>query len=70
MAAASASASAGDTGQTRLVDRCIDAAARGPATVEAWRRQRRSLERLPGPLADELLRRLAARRLLFPSLLE
>uniref|UniRef100_A0ACD5TKH1 Uncharacterized protein n=1 Tax=Avena sativa TaxID=4498 RepID=A0ACD5TKH1_AVESA len=66
MAATSASISAG----TRLVDRCIDAAARGPATVEAWRRQRRSLERLPGPLADELLRRLAARRLLFPSLLE
>jgi hypothetical protein len=67
MAAASASVSAGEK---RLVDRCIDAAARGPATVEAWRRQRRSLERLPGPLADELLRRLAARRLLFPSLLE
>lgn len=70
MAAASASASAGNAGGTRLVDRCIDAAACGPATVEAWRRQRRSLERLPGPLADELLRRLAARRLLFPSLLE
>lgn len=52
------------------MDRCIDAAARGPATVEAWRRQRRSLERLPAPLADALLRRLAARRLLFPSLLE
>uniref|UniRef100_A0A0E0HB32 Disease resistance R13L4/SHOC-2-like LRR domain-containing protein n=1 Tax=Oryza nivara TaxID=4536 RepID=A0A0E0HB32_ORYNI len=65
---ASASASAG--GETPLVDRCIDAAAGGAATVEAWRRQRRSLERLPAQLADALLRRLAARRLLFPSLLE
>ncbi|WVZ97007.1 hypothetical protein U9M48_042574 [Paspalum notatum var. saurae] len=54
----------------RLVDLCIDAAARGAATVETWRRQRRSLERLPSPLADALFRRLAARRLLFPSLLE
>lgn len=52
------------------MDRCIDAAALGVATVEAWRRQRRSLERLPAPLADALFRRLAERRLLFPSLLE
>uniref|UniRef100_A0A0E0DNA7 Disease resistance R13L4/SHOC-2-like LRR domain-containing protein n=1 Tax=Oryza meridionalis TaxID=40149 RepID=A0A0E0DNA7_9ORYZ len=66
-----ASASAGGGGgETPLVDRCIDAAAGGAATVEAWRRQRRSLERLPAQLADALLRRLAARRLLFPSLLE
>ncbi|KAL6619563.1 hypothetical protein ACP70R_034702 [Stipagrostis hirtigluma subsp. patula] len=57
-------------GEKSLVDRCIDAAARGAVTVEAWRRQRRSLERLPAQLADALLRRLAARRLLFPSLLE
>ena len=68
MAAAASGSATG--GGARLVDRCIDAAARGPATVEAWRRQRRSLERLPAPLADALFRRLAARRLLFPSLLE
>ncbi|KAF0924626.1 hypothetical protein E2562_010229 [Oryza meyeriana var. granulata] len=71
MASASASTdSGGGRSEMRLVDRCIDAAARGAATVEAWRRQRRSLERLPAQLADALLRRLAARRLLFPSLLE
>ncbi|BAS92802.1 uncharacterized LOC4338099 [Oryza sativa Japonica Group] len=71
MASASASAGGGGGGgETPLVDRCIDAAAGGAATVEAWRRQRRSLERLPAQLADALLRRLAARRLLFPSLLE
>jgi len=57
-------------GELRLVDRGIDEAARDAATVEAWRRQRRSLERLPAPLADALFRRLAARRVLFPSLLE
>ncbi|VAH65956.1 unnamed protein product [Triticum turgidum subsp. durum] len=67
---AAASASAGNAGEPRLVDRCIDAAARCRASVEAWRRQRRSLERLPGQVADALLSRLAARRLLFPSLLE
>ncbi|KXG21547.1 uncharacterized protein LOC8055749 isoform X1 [Sorghum bicolor] len=67
---AAAASVSGTGGGARLVDRCIDAAARGPATVEAWRRQRRSLERLPAPLADALFRRLAARRLLFPSLLE
>ncbi|VAH82079.1 unnamed protein product [Triticum turgidum subsp. durum] len=67
---AAASASAGNAGEPRLVDRCIDAAARCRASVEAWRRQRRSLERLPGQLADALLSRLAARRLLSPSLLE
>jgi hypothetical protein len=65
--AATASATGGEV---RLVDRCIDAAARDAVTVEAWRRQHRSLERLPAPLADALFRRLAARRVLFPSLLE
>uniref|UniRef100_A0A0D9WDV5 Disease resistance R13L4/SHOC-2-like LRR domain-containing protein n=1 Tax=Leersia perrieri TaxID=77586 RepID=A0A0D9WDV5_9ORYZ len=73
MASSSSSASAATCSgvcETRLVDRCIDAAARSASTVEAWRRQRRSLERLPAHLADALLRRLAARRLLFPSLLE
>ncbi|TVU16969.1 hypothetical protein EJB05_32973 [Eragrostis curvula] len=65
-----AAAASATGGETRLVDRCIDAAARSAATVEVWRRQRRSLERLPAQLADALVRRLAARRLLFPSLLE
>ncbi|KAL5202041.1 hypothetical protein ABZP36_012993 [Zizania latifolia] len=69
---ASTSAAVGSVGGSgkRLVDRCIDAAARGGASVESWRRQRRSLERLPAHLADALLRRLAEERLLFPSLLE
>nr|CAB3450073.1 unnamed protein product [Digitaria exilis] len=66
--AAAASATGG--GEMRLVDRCIDAAAHSAATVEVWRRQRRSMERLPAQLADALLQRLAARRLLFPSLLD
>ncbi|CAL4910851.1 unnamed protein product [Urochloa decumbens] len=65
-----ATAASATGGEVRLVDRCIDAAARDAVTVEAWRRQRRSLERLPAPLADALFRRLAARRVLFPSLLE
>ncbi|XP_059442612.1 receptor-like protein 15 isoform X2 [Corylus avellana] len=53
-----------------LVGLCIEAACRSSESVEKWRRQRRSLERLPSQLADALLRRLLARRLLFPSLLE
>ncbi|KAK3137269.1 hypothetical protein QOZ80_5BG0450120 [Eleusine coracana subsp. coracana] len=65
-----AAAASATGGETRLLDRCIDVAARSAATVEVWRRQRRSLERLPAQLADALLRRLAARGLLFPSLLE
>ncbi|KAF5734757.1 LRR receptor-like serine/threonine-protein kinase GSO1-like [Tripterygium wilfordii] len=56
--------------QSRLVQMCIEAACESRETVEKWRRQRRTLERIPSPLADALLRRLLHRRLLFPSLLE
>ncbi|CAA0820467.1 Leucine-rich repeat (LRR) family protein [Striga hermonthica] len=53
-----------------LVRMCIDSATQSADAVEKWRRQRRTIERLPSPLADALLRRLLRRRLLFPSLLE
>ncbi|XP_028774773.1 uncharacterized protein LOC114744074 [Neltuma alba] len=53
-----------------LVTLCMEAACESIESVDKWRRQRRSLERLPSPLADALLRRLLSRRLLYPSLLE
>ncbi|PKA54084.1 Serine/threonine-protein kinase BRI1-like 1 [Apostasia shenzhenica] len=53
-----------------LVELCIEAAASSSESVEKWRRQRRTLERLPSQLADAVLRRLRRARLLFPSLLE
>ncbi|CAK9324828.1 unnamed protein product [Citrullus colocynthis] len=56
--------------ENHLVELCIDSACRSKDSVEKWRRQKRSLERLPSHLADALLRRLHARRLLYPSLLE
>ncbi|KAF2313447.1 hypothetical protein GH714_011054 [Hevea brasiliensis] len=56
--------------ETRLVRICIEAACETRESVEKWRRQRRTLERIPSPLADAMLRRLLHRRLLFPSLLE
>lgn len=49
---------------------CIESACKSRESVERWRREKRSLERLPSQLADALLRRLLSRRLLFPSLLE
>ncbi|XP_020096798.1 leucine-rich repeat-containing G-protein coupled receptor 4 isoform X3 [Ananas comosus] len=49
---------------------CIAAASASAESVERWRRQRRTLDRLPSHLADALLRRLLRRRLLYPSLLE
>lgn len=49
---------------------CIEAATESPVAVEKWRRQRRTLERMPSHLAEALLCRLLRRRLLFPSLLE
>lgn len=55
---------------SKLVSMCIEAATESAAAVEMWRRQRRTLERMPSHLADYLLRRLLRRRLLFPSLLE
>ncbi|KAL5747671.1 hypothetical protein ACOSQ2_024968 [Xanthoceras sorbifolium] len=56
--------------QSELVRLCIEAACESRESVEKWRRQRRSLERLPSHLADSLLLHLCRRRLLFPSLLE
>ncbi|KAK4262882.1 hypothetical protein QN277_028381 [Acacia crassicarpa] len=53
-----------------LVTLCVETACESRQSVDKWRRQRRSLERLPSPLADALLRRLLSRRLLYPSLLE
>ncbi|XP_050227209.1 uncharacterized protein LOC126676917 [Mercurialis annua] len=56
--------------ETQLVRLCLEAASESKDAVERWRRQRRSLQSLPSPLADDLLRRLHLRRLLYPSLLE
>ncbi|KAL8521261.1 hypothetical protein ACS0TY_011703 [Phlomoides rotata] len=53
-----------------LVRMCIEAATENAVAVEKWRRQRRTLERMPSHLANSLVRRLLRRRLLFPSLLE
>ncbi|KAA8528237.1 hypothetical protein F0562_035512 [Nyssa sinensis] len=53
-----------------LVLLCIEAASRSRDAIEMWRRQRRTLERMPFPLAEALLHRLLHRRLLYPSLLE
>ncbi|KAL5999020.1 hypothetical protein ACLOJK_009970 [Asimina triloba] len=57
-------------GEGRLVGLCIETASRSKESVEKWRRQRRTLERLPTHLADALLRNLLRRRLVSPSLLE
>ncbi|KAK2385229.1 internalin A [Trifolium repens] len=56
--------------EIELLELCIDAACKSRETIEKWRLQRRSLDRLPSHLADALLRRLITRRLLHPSLLE
>lgn len=56
--------------ESELVRLCIEAACESRESVEKWRKQRRTLDRLPSPLADALLRRLLNRRLLYPSLLE
>ncbi|KAL0393670.1 UNVERIFIED_CONTAM: hypothetical protein Slati_4333200 [Sesamum latifolium] len=56
--------------ESLLARMCIEAATESAAAVEKWRRQRRTLERMPSHLAEALLRHLLRRRLLFPSLLE
>ncbi|KAH0975001.1 hypothetical protein GBA52_016900 [Prunus armeniaca] len=56
--------------ENQLVELCLQAASVSRDSIEKWRRQRRTLERLPSQLADSLLRRLISRRILFPSLLE
>ncbi|KAK9275038.1 hypothetical protein L1049_022296 [Liquidambar formosana] len=53
-----------------LIRLCIEAASESEHSVEKWRRQRRTLERLPSYLAEALLSHLLRRRLLKPSLLE
>ncbi|XP_051137342.1 uncharacterized protein LOC127255704 isoform X2 [Andrographis paniculata] len=56
--------------ESLLVRKCIEVATDSPAAIEKWRRQRRTLERMPSHLAEALLQRLHRRRLLYPSLLE
>ncbi|XP_027340047.1 systemin receptor SR160 [Abrus precatorius] len=56
--------------ESQLVALCLESACESRESVEKWRMQRHTLHRLPSPLADALLRRLIARRLLNPSLLE
>ncbi|PIN21006.1 hypothetical protein CDL12_06302 [Handroanthus impetiginosus] len=56
--------------ESLLVRICIEAATESAAAVEKWRRQKRTLERMPSHLSEALLRHLLQRRLLFPSLLE
>ncbi|XP_057967331.1 uncharacterized protein LOC131157301 isoform X2 [Malania oleifera] len=56
--------------ETGLVRLCLDAAAESGESVERWRRQVRTLKRMPSHLAEALFHRLLRRRLLFPSLLE
>ncbi|CAN8230808.1 unnamed protein product [Cochlearia groenlandica] len=56
--------------ESPLVRLCLEEASKSGEAVQLWRLQRRTLARMPSPLADDLLRRLLLRRLLFPSLLE
>ncbi|KAI7725273.1 hypothetical protein M8C21_026071 [Ambrosia artemisiifolia] len=56
--------------ESPLVRLCIESATQTADAVDTWRRQRRTLERLPSQLAEPLLHRLLSRRLLYPSLLE
>ncbi|KAF8380070.1 hypothetical protein HHK36_027540 [Tetracentron sinense] len=56
--------------ESDLVRLCIEAASQSRESVEIWRRQRRTLERMPSQLGEALLRRLLRRRLVSPSLLE
>ncbi|KAF9600364.1 hypothetical protein IFM89_008599 [Coptis chinensis] len=56
--------------ESGLVELCISSASESKESIEKWRRQRRTLEKLPTPLAEALLRRLLTRRLVSPSLLE
>ncbi|KAH6804381.1 hypothetical protein C2S51_032628 [Perilla frutescens var. frutescens] len=56
--------------ESLLVRMCIEAATESAVAVDKWRRQRRTLERMPSHLAEALLYHLLRRRLLYPSLLE
>ncbi|XP_057860227.2 uncharacterized protein LOC131068958 isoform X2 [Cryptomeria japonica] len=57
-------------GHGRLVQMCIAEASKSKEMVEIWRRQRRTLERMPHHLAGPLFHCLLKQRLLTPSLLE
>lgn len=56
--------------ESELVELCIKSACESKESVDKWRLQKRSLDRLPSSLSDALIRRLLTRRLLHPSLLE
>ncbi|CAN4077561.1 unnamed protein product [Withania somnifera] len=56
--------------ESSLVEMCLESAVQSRDAIEAWRRQRRTLDMMPSHLAEALLHRLLRRRLLFPSLLE
>lgn len=56
--------------ESGLIKLCIDAACDSKESIDRWRLQKRSLDRLPSPLADALIRRLLSRTLLRPSLLQ
>ncbi|KAF3779726.1 hypothetical protein EJ110_NYTH40733 [Nymphaea thermarum] len=60
----------GSDGVGGLVGMCIEAACISGDSVEAWRRQRRTLQMLPAHLAHALFRCLLDRKLIVPSLLE
>lgn len=62
--------SGGDKDYGRLVQMCIDAACKSKETVEVWRRQKRTLERMPNHLGGLIFNCLLKRRLLAPPLLE
>ncbi|KAI5055841.1 hypothetical protein GOP47_0029362 [Adiantum capillus-veneris] len=57
-------------GPPRLVELCIDVACGSKESVQAWRRQKRTLERLPPHLAHPLFDGLHHGGLLTPPLLE
>jgi hypothetical protein len=54
----------------RLVEFCLRSACRDKHSVAIWRRQRRTLARLPSQLAEPLFHRLLHSHLLTPPLLE
>ncbi|MCO5557632.1 hypothetical protein L7F22_011199 [Adiantum nelumboides] len=58
------------TGFPRLVELCIDVACESKESVQAWRRQTRTLEGLPSHLAHSIFHRLLHSGLLNPPLLE
>eukprot|EP01018_Ginkgo_biloba_P000478 Gb_25137 [translate_table: standard] len=70
MARIGAQEASGDGENGRLVQMCIDAACKSKKAVEVWRRQKRTLERMPNHLAGPLFHCLLKRGLLTPPFLE